>query len=143
MPHNKSSGQAVVALMLALAGGQAVHWLITPAQHPDASCGAGCCGLGRLCVAGESWAPATARHSAAPAMKQQVALWLANASVATISAACAAARHPRWPGAREDRTRPQRGWLTGVSSEPHGRCSTSAARRIGSVLAVHKSEGAA
>ena len=37
MPHNNSSGRAVVALMLALAGGQAVHWLVTPAQHPDAS----------------------------------------------------------------------------------------------------------
>ena len=37
MPSKNSSGQAVVALMLALVGGQAVHWLITPAQHPDAS----------------------------------------------------------------------------------------------------------
>lgn len=37
MLHNNSSGRAVVGLMLALAGGQAVHWLITPAKHPDAS----------------------------------------------------------------------------------------------------------
>lgn len=39
MPSNNSSGRAVVALMLALVGGQAVHWLITPAQHPDATDG--------------------------------------------------------------------------------------------------------
>lgn len=39
MPSNNSSGRAVVALMLALVSGQAVHWLNTPAQHPDATDG--------------------------------------------------------------------------------------------------------
>lgn len=37
MRQNNVSGQMVGALMLALVGGQAVHWLITPAQHPGAS----------------------------------------------------------------------------------------------------------
>ncbi len=37
MLNNNSSGRAVVALILALVGGQAVHWLITPAQHPEAT----------------------------------------------------------------------------------------------------------
>ncbi len=37
MPTNNSSGRAAVAFMLALVGGHAVQWLITPMQHPDAS----------------------------------------------------------------------------------------------------------
>jgi hypothetical protein len=32
-----SVAQGLVVVALALAGGQAVHWLLTPLDHPDAS----------------------------------------------------------------------------------------------------------
>ena len=36
MTGNNSFSRAVVVVTLALMGGQAVHWLLTPTNHPDA-----------------------------------------------------------------------------------------------------------
>jgi len=37
MSDNNSFGRASAIMAFAVIGGQAVHWLINPANHPDAS----------------------------------------------------------------------------------------------------------
>jgi len=37
MRDSESFWRALVTVTLALAGGQAAHWFLTPANHPDAS----------------------------------------------------------------------------------------------------------
>lgn len=37
MIHNEQSGRAAMVALWAMAGGQAVHWLMTPVNHPHAT----------------------------------------------------------------------------------------------------------
>lgn len=37
MTRNERRDRAAVAVLLAMVGGQAIHWLMTPASHPQAT----------------------------------------------------------------------------------------------------------